>query len=53
MDWVEMVHYQQQMQKLSRILLPAKRQAITSSECELLAWLYLNPQQNTLATAAA
>ena len=48
MDWVEMVHYQQQMQKLSRILLPAKSRTLTSSECELLAWLYLNPRQNTL-----
>lgn len=46
-DWMDMVHYQQQVQKLSRLLLPAKHTNLTVSECELLAWLYLDPTQNT------
>lgn len=47
MDWIEMVHYQQQMQRLFRVLLPVKRPQLTSSECELLAWLYREPEGNT------
>lgn len=47
MDWTDMVHYQQQMQKLMRSLLPVRRSALTASECELLAHLYLQPEQNT------
>ncbi|MGI5960159.1 MAG: MarR family winged helix-turn-helix transcriptional regulator [Massiliimalia sp.] len=47
--WMEMVRYQQQIQKLSRLLLPVKHPEITASECELLAWLYLDPEKNTPA----
>jgi DNA-binding MarR family transcriptional regulator len=47
MDWTDMVHYQQQMQKLMRFLLPARKSLLTVSECELLAHLYLRPEQNT------
>lgn len=46
-DWFEMVHYQQVMQKFSRMLLSTKHQVLTPSECELLAWLYFNPENNT------
>lgn len=42
-----MVHYQQQMQKIMRSLLPERKSALTVSECELLAHLYLRPEQNT------
>lgn len=42
-----MVHYQQQMQKLMRSLLPERKSLLTVSECELLAHLYLQPEQNT------
>ena len=42
-----MVHYQQQMQKLMRSLLPERKSLLTVSECELLAHLYLKPEQNT------
>lgn len=47
MEWMDMVYYQQQVQKLSRLLLPSKQANLTSSECELLAWLYLDAEQNT------
>lgn len=47
LEWMDMVHYQQQVQKLSRLLLPAKQTRLTVSECELLAWLYRKPEQNT------
>ena len=42
-----MVHYQQQMQKVVRALLPVRQSVLTASECELLAHLYLQPEQNT------
>ncbi len=42
-----MMHYQQQMQKIMRCLLPARKSLLTASECELLAHLYLQPDQNT------
>ena len=42
-----MMHYQQQMQKIMRSLLPERKSALTVSECELLAHLYLRPEQNT------
>ncbi len=42
-----MVHYQQQMQKIMRALLPVHKSLLTVSECELLAYLYLQPDQNT------
>ena len=42
-----MMHYQQQIQKIMRSLLPVRKSALTSSECELLAHLYLKPEQNT------
>lgn len=48
-EWMDMVYYQQQVQKLTRLLLPAKQTNLTVSECELLAWLYLEPEQNTPA----
>ena len=44
-----MVHYQQQMQKVMRALLPVRKSALTVSECELLAHLYFQPEQNTPA----
>ena len=47
MDWMDMVYYQKQVQKLTRLLLPAKQTNLTVSECELLAWLYQEPEQNT------
>ena len=45
--WTDMAHYQQQLQKVVRALLPARQSTLTASECELLARLYLNPGQNT------
>lgn len=47
MEWTDMVHYQQQMQKIIRFLLPVHKSVLTASECELLAHLYLRPEQNT------
>ena len=46
-EWTDMAHYQQQLQKVVRTLLPARQSTLTASECELLARLYLNPGQNT------
>ncbi len=46
-DWIDMVRYQQQVQKITRLLLPTKQTNLTVSECELLAWLYLKKEQNT------
>ena len=42
-----MMHYQQQIQKVMRSLLPVRKSLLTASECELLAHLYLQPDQNT------
>lgn len=42
-----MMHCQQQMRKIMRALLPVRKSALTVSECELLAHLYLRPEQNT------
>ena len=47
MEWTDMMHYQQQLQKVIRSLLPIRKTALTASECELLAHLYLEPDQNT------
>ena len=47
MEWTDMVHYQQQMQKITRSLLPKRKSMLTVSVCELLAHLYLRPDQNT------
>lgn len=47
MEWTDMMHYQQQMQRLVRYLLPPRNTILTASECELLAHLYLQPEQNT------
>ena len=47
MEWTDMMHCQQQMQKIMRALLPVRKPALTVSECELLAHLYLRPEQNT------
>ena len=47
MEWTDMIHYQQQVQKVMRALLPERRSTLTASECELLAHLYLQPEQNT------
>ena len=42
-----MMHYQQQMQKIMRSLLPVGKSVLTASECELLSRLYLQPERNT------
>lgn len=47
MEWTDMMHYQQQIQKVMRSLLPVRKSMLTASECELLAHLYLRPEQNT------
>lgn len=47
MEWTDMMHYQQQIQKVMRSLLPVRKSVLTASECELLAHLYLQPDQNT------
>lgn len=47
MEWTDMMHYQQQIQKIMRSLLPVRKSLLTASECELLAHLYLRPEQNT------
>lgn len=46
LEWTEVMHYQQQMQRLIRLLLPQKLGRLTASEWELLSWLYLKPGQN-------
>ena len=47
MEWTDMIHYQQQTQKITRSLLPKRKSMLTVSECELLAHLYLRPDHNT------
>ena len=47
MEWTDMMHFQQQLQKIMRSLLPLRKSLLTASECELLAHLYLQPEQNT------
>ena len=47
MEWTDMMHYQQQMQKIMRSLLPVGKSVLTASECELLSRLYLQPERNT------
>lgn len=47
MEWTDMMHFQQQLQKVMRSLLPLRKALLTASECELLAHLYLQPEQNT------
>lgn len=47
MEWTDMMHCQQQIQKIMRSLLPVRKSLLTTSECELLAHLYLYPEQNT------
>ena len=44
MEWTDMMHYQQQVQKVMRSLLPVRKSVLTASECELLARLYLQPE---------
>ena len=46
-EWTDMMHYQRQLQKIMRALLPVRKSGLTASECELLAHLYLQPDQNT------
>ena len=46
-NWIDMVRYQQQLQKITRLLFPTKQMNLTVSECELLACLYLDQEQNT------
>jgi len=46
LEWTQVMHYQQQMQRLIRLLLPQKSGHLTSSEWELLSWLYWKPGQN-------
>ena len=51
---MDMVYYQQQVQKLARLLLPAGKTNLTVSECELLAWLYLEREaEHTCAAEPA
>ena len=47
MEWTDMMHHQQQIQKVMRSLLPVRKSILTASECELLAHLYLQPGENT------
>ena len=47
LEWTDMARRQQQLQKIMRALLPPRRSVLTTSECELLALLYLQPEQNT------
>lgn len=47
MDWTDMMYYQKQMKKVIRSLMPVRKSALTASECELLAHLYLQPEENT------
>lgn len=47
MEWTDMMHFQQQLQKVMRSLLPLRKSLLPASECELLAHLYLQPEQNT------
>ena len=47
MDWTDMMYYQKQMKKVMRSLMPVRKTALTASECELLAHLYLQPEENT------
>ena len=47
MEWTDMMHFQQQLQKVMRSLLPLRKSLLTASECALLAHLYLQPEQNT------
>lgn len=47
MEWTDMMHFQQQLQKVMRSLFPLRKSLLTASECELLAHLYLQPEQNT------
>ena len=47
MEWTDMMHYQQQVQKIMRSLLPVRKSLLTASECEILAHLYLQPDKNT------
>ena len=47
MDWTDMMYYQKQMKKVMRSLMPVRKTALTASECELLAHLYLQPGENT------
>ncbi len=48
MDWLQMIVYHQELHRFSRTLLTqGQSQSLTSSERELLARLYLEPQENT------
>lgn len=47
MEWTDMARHQQQVKKVMRSLLPERKTALTASECEILAHLYLQPDQNT------
>lgn len=47
MEWTDMMHYQQQVKKVMRSLLPVQKSVLTVSECELLSHLYLQPEENT------
>ncbi len=46
--WQKMLEYQQELHRLSRILLiQSQKQTLTASERELLARLYLQPHEST------
>ena len=47
MEWTDMMYYQQQIQKVMRSLLPTGKSVLTVRECELLAHLYFQPEENT------
>ena len=48
MEWTDMMHYQQQNSKRSCApFCQYAKSVLTASECELLAHLYLQPDQNT------
>ena len=47
MEWTDMARHQQQVKKVMRSLLPERKTALTASEYEILAHLYLQPDQNT------
>ena len=47
-DWQQMLIFQQELHQFSRNMLVHKqKQFLTSSERELLAWLYLEPEKCT------
>ena len=52
MEWTDMMHFQQQLQKVMRSLLPLRKSLLTASECELLAHLYYSRNKILLFCSA-